>query len=73
MSYKQQLLNRIENHSAVVGVVGMGYVGLPLAVEFAEAGFQVIALDVNERHMVRRVAHEERVFLSAMRQVRYAG
>src|SRR5688572_26773937 len=46
---KQRLLNRIENRSAVLSVVGMGYVGLPLAVEFAEAGFRVIALDVDAR------------------------
>lgn len=49
MSFKQNLLNRIENRSAKLAVIGMGYVGLPLAVEFAEAGFRVIALDVDER------------------------
>ena len=47
MSYKDQLLERIHNREAHVGVVGLGYVGLPLAVEFAEAGFHVIGLDVN--------------------------
>lgn len=46
---KQQLLKRIENRTAVLSVVGMGYVGLPLAVEFAEAGFRVIAVDVDKR------------------------
>jgi UDP-N-acetyl-D-glucosamine dehydrogenase len=49
MSHKQELLNRIENRSALLSVVGMGYVGLPLAVEFAEAGFRVIALDLDQR------------------------
>ena len=51
MSYKQQLLKRIADRTATIGVVGMGYVGLPLAVEFAEEGFDVIALDVNEEKM----------------------
>ena len=46
---KQQLLRRIEDRTAAVGVVGLGYVGLPLAVEFAKAGFQVIGYDVSER------------------------
>src|SRR3954451_9057526 len=32
---------------ATVGVVGLGYVGLPLAVEFAEAGFEVVGLDLD--------------------------
>lgn len=43
---KQQLLNKFEDKSAVIGVVGLGYVGLPLAVAFAEAGFSVIGVDV---------------------------
>ncbi len=47
--YQAQLLARIENRSAVIGVVGLGYVGLPLAVEFARAGFRVIGYDVSQR------------------------
>src|SRR5262245_14621821 len=45
---KQELLKRLNNRSAIVSVVGLGYVGLPLAVEFAEAGFKVIGLDLSE-------------------------
>ena len=41
------LLERIERREAVVGIVGLGYVGLPLAVIFAEAGFRVVGIDVN--------------------------
>lgn len=47
MSIKQTLLDRLNNRTARIGVVGMGYVGLPLAVEFAEAGFSVIGVDVS--------------------------
>jgi UDP-N-acetyl-D-glucosamine dehydrogenase len=47
--FRQQLLARIQDRSAVVGVIGLGYVGLPLAVEFAKAGFHVIGYDVSER------------------------
>jgi UDP-N-acetyl-D-glucosamine dehydrogenase len=43
------LLARIRDRKAVVGVVGLGYVGLPLAMEFAHAGFHVIGYDVSER------------------------
>jgi len=46
---KDVLLDRIKNRSAKVGVVGLGYVGLPLAVEFAKAGFRVVGYDVSER------------------------
>jgi len=46
---KDQLLAKIENRSACVGIVGLGYVGLPLAVEFAKAGFRVVGYDVSKR------------------------
>ncbi len=43
---KQELLKKIESRSIVAGVVGLGYVGLPLAVEKAKAGFKTIGFDV---------------------------
>ena len=45
---KQQILDLIENKQARVGVVGLGYVGLPLVVEFASSGFQSIGFEVDE-------------------------
>ena len=48
MSQKQTLLEKIQQRTATIGIVGLGYVGLPLAVEFAEAGFHVIGLDVQQ-------------------------
>jgi UDP-N-acetyl-D-glucosamine dehydrogenase len=48
-SMKQDLMRRIDDRTAVVGVIGLGYVGLPLAVEFAKAGFHVIGYDVSKR------------------------
>ena len=42
------LAEKIRSRTARVGVVGLGYVGLPLAVEFAKAGFQVTGIDVAE-------------------------
>ena len=49
MSMKDQLLGKFEDRSARIGVIGLGYVGLPLAVEFARAGFTVVGYDVSER------------------------
>ena len=43
------LLSRIEDRTARVGIIGLGYVGLPLAVVFAEAGLQVVGIDVQQR------------------------
>ena len=45
---KEILIKKIENHEIVVGVVGLGYVGLPLAVEKAKAGFKTIGFDVQQ-------------------------
>ena len=46
---KQELLRKIADKSAVVGIVGLGYVGLPLAVEMAEAGYKTIGFDVQAK------------------------
>ena len=43
------LRERIINRTARVGVVGLGYVGLPLATEFAQAGFDVVGIDIQQR------------------------
>ncbi|WP_409272339.1 nucleotide sugar dehydrogenase [Neobacillus sp. SCS-31] len=46
MGSYENLIKKIENKEAVIGVVGLGYVGLPLAVEKAKAGYKVIGFDV---------------------------
>ena len=45
---KQSMLNKIKDRSLVIGVVGLGYVGLPLIVEKAKAGFKCIGFDVQQ-------------------------
>jgi len=47
-SMKEQLLRKLDQRTACIGVVGLGYVGLPLALEFARAGFRVIGYDVSD-------------------------
>ncbi|MCA9951151.1 MAG: nucleotide sugar dehydrogenase [Anaerolineales bacterium] len=47
MDKKTELLKRIETRQARLGIVGLGYVGLPLAVAFAQAGFNVVGIDVD--------------------------
>src|SRR2546428_12639236 len=42
------LLDRFANRSAIVGVIGLGYVGLPLALRFSHAGFRVIGFDIDQ-------------------------
>ncbi len=49
MTLKQELLNKINSKSAVIGIIGMGYVGLPLALTFAEKEFNVLGFDIDEK------------------------
>ena len=48
---KAQLLNKIKNKTAILGVVGLGYIGLPLAVEKAKAGFKTTGFDTQEKRV----------------------
>jgi UDP-N-acetyl-D-glucosamine dehydrogenase len=48
MNHKETILNKIANNTERVGVIGLGYVGLPLAVNFAEAGIEVIGFDKSQ-------------------------
>ncbi|MEO8052072.1 MAG: nucleotide sugar dehydrogenase [Acidobacteriota bacterium] len=49
MSHFEDLRKKIESKTAQVGIVGLGYVGLPLAVEFAAAGFTVTGIDIDTK------------------------
>lgn len=42
------LLEKLKDRTASIGVIGLGYVGLPLAVEFAEAGFKVVGIEASQ-------------------------
>ncbi len=48
IDHKTQLLQKISDHSLTVGIIGLGYVGLPLAVNFAEAGVKVLGFEKNK-------------------------
>ena len=42
------LIDKINDKSAKVGVIGLGYVGLPLAIEFTNAGYEVLGIDIDK-------------------------
>lgn len=50
---KDRLIQKIKRHQALVGIVGMGYVGLPLMLRFTEVGFPVVGFDIDERKVAR--------------------
>ena len=47
-THLQGLLRRLNDRTAVVSIIGLGYVGLPLAVAFGRAGFRVVGLDIDQ-------------------------
>ena len=46
---QRELMERINNKSAIISIVGLGYVGLPLMLRFAEVGFKVLGIDVDRK------------------------
>ena len=78
MGMKENLTKKIENKEIVVGVVGLGYVGLPLAVEKAKAGFKTIGFDViyfvlstNEEELLGNENVKGIVGLDIFNEIRY--
>jgi UDP-N-acetyl-D-glucosamine dehydrogenase len=51
MSHQKALLDRLSKRTAVIGIIGLGYVGLPLMSRFTEQGFRVIGFDVDEQRV----------------------
>jgi UDP-N-acetyl-D-glucosamine dehydrogenase len=49
MDIAQELVGKAQRREALFGIVGLGYVGLPLAVELAKAGYRVLGFDISER------------------------
>lgn len=49
MKYKNTFLKKIQDKSVRVGIVGLGYVGIPLALEFCEQGIKVLGFDIDEK------------------------
>jgi len=60
--YKKQLLTKIKNKTAILGVIGLGYVGLPLAIEKAKAGYKTIGFDMQEKKV--RLINEGHNYIS---------
>lgn len=46
-----KLEEKISNKSAKIGIVGLGYVGLPLAMAFSEAGLKVLSIDIEQKRV----------------------
>ncbi len=45
---KETLIEKLNNKSAIIGIVGLGYVGLPLVLRYAEVGYKVLGFDIDK-------------------------
>lgn len=63
-----ELLQKIEDKSAVVGIIGLGYVGLPLGLEFAKKEFKVIGFDLDENKITS--LHQGRTYIKHIKSER---
>ena len=48
MTLKSALIEKLNKKTATVGIVGLGYVGLPLVLRFSEVGIKVVGVDIDE-------------------------
>lgn len=73
---KQNFLNKINKHEAVIGIVGLGYVGLPLLIEFSKAGFPVIGFDTDKKkieHLKRSVSYIKHIDDNKLKELNSTG
>lgn len=49
IAYNSQLIDLLSNKKAIIGIIGLGYVGLPIMQRFAEVGYKAIGYDINEQ------------------------
>jgi UDP-N-acetyl-D-glucosamine dehydrogenase len=68
----KSLISRIENRAAVIGIVGLGYVGLPLMLRYADAGFKVLGFDIDEHKVGKLNGGESYIQHIAAKSVREA-
>lgn len=76
MSTVSQLSNKLTDISATIGVVGLGYVGLPLALRFTEVGYKVLGFDVDHEKTIslaRGRSYIEHIASAAIERANEAG
>jgi UDP-N-acetyl-D-glucosamine dehydrogenase len=69
-SLRETLLRKLRNREALIAVIGMGYVGLPLALRYAEAGYRVLGIDVDPAKV--KALNEGRSYIAHIAQASVA-
>ena len=58
INYKNNIISRLKSKKARIGVIGLGYVGLPLAILFAKKGFKIFGFDI-DKHKINRIKNKK--------------
>ncbi|MBI5138145.1 MAG: nucleotide sugar dehydrogenase [Nitrospirae bacterium] len=53
MNYTENLISKLQGKTTLIGIVGLGYVGLPLMLRYAEAGYRVLGFDIDQAKIAR--------------------
>ena len=73
---KQELVKRLGQRNATIGIVGLGYVGLPLVLRFCEVGYKVIGFDIDESKidlLMQGKSYIEHISSASVGEARKAG
>ena len=62
MKYKDKIIENNNKKSSVIGVIGLGYVGIPLSLNFVKAGFKVIGFDVDKKK-IEQIKKKKKLYL----------
>ena len=62
MLYKDQIIQKNIKKLSVIGVIGLGYVGLPLSLSFVNAGLKVIGFDI-DKHKIKQIKKKTKLYL----------
>jgi len=76
MDYKKTIIEKLDKKNAVIGIVGLGYVGLPLVIRFAEEGFRVLGIDIDNSKVTKLNAGKsyiDHIPATAIQKTRKAG
>ena len=73
---KTELISKFESKKAIIGIVGLGYVGLPLLIRYAEAGFKVVGFDIDDykvNKLEKGESYIEHIHADAIKEALEAG
>ena len=68
----QERFDRLKSHTARIGVIGLGYVGLPLSLLLAEAGFKVTGFDIDSKKVTELEAGRSYIFRISAEEIQGA-